>query len=313
MRPGSVGASWPSTRNSRSCASGSASSSSAPTPPSCGGWATRSRPSCSPRPPACPCLRGAAESSTHVEDAVAHAEADRLPAHGQGGGRRRRPWHPQRRLDGGAGRRVRERPGRGARGIRARRRAAGEGDQSRPPRRGADRRRRTGDGVGAGRARLLGAAPPPEGHRGVRQHRAQRRAGAGAARGGGAARPARRVPQRRHRGIPLPARDTDALVHGGQYAPPGRASGDRGHHRRRPRQAPAPHRCGRASRGLGRRRRVATRSRHGSTPRTRRSTSRPRPAASSSCACRPARACASTPASPRGTRSPPSSTRWWPR
>ena len=58
-----------------------------------------------------------------------------------------------------------------------------------------------------------------------------------------------------------------------------------------------------------RRRRAATRSRSGSTPRTRGAGSRRRPAASRCCGCRPAPACASTAASPRATSSRRSSTR----
>ena len=67
-------------------------------------------------------------------------------------------------------------------------RAAGH---RRPARRGAGHRRRPGHRVGARRARLLGAAPQPEGHRGVGLAGARRRAGR---RAQGVGRAARRSP-----------------------------------------------------------------------------------------------------------------------
>ncbi len=93
-RPGSGGDSSPSTRASPSSASGSASSSSARTRPSCAASATRSTPSGWRRRPTCRWRPGAAGRRGRRARRFAHAGRDRLPAAGQGGGRRRRARHP---------------------------------------------------------------------------------------------------------------------------------------------------------------------------------------------------------------------------
>ena len=74
-------------------------------------------------------------------------------------------------------------------------------------------------------------------------------AGARGLRGRRAPGAARRLPRRGHGRVPLRARGRALLVHGGQHAPAGRASGHRGRHGRRPRQAAAPRRRRRPARG----------------------------------------------------------------
>ena len=89
-----------------------------------------------------------------------------LPRDAQGSGRRRRT------RDAAADRSAR-RPGgdhrvrapRGRVGLRRRTPARRAGDRQRPPRRGAGARRPLRQRRPSRRARLLGAAPPPEGHR----------------------------------------------------------------------------------------------------------------------------------------------------
>ena len=107
--------------------------------------------------------------------------------------------------------------------------------------------------------------------------------------------------RRRHRRVPLRARQRQFSLHGGQHAPPGRAPRDRGGHRRRPRAAAAARRRRRHARG---RPAAAARPRHRGPPQRRGPGPRllaRRRAASRCCASRPGRASASTPASPRAT------------
>ena len=110
-----------------------------------------------------------------------------------------------------------------------------------PPHRGADpgrRRRRRDPPV---RARLLGPAPPPEGHR-DRARAASRRGPARAdLRRRGAVRDRDRVRQRGHGRVP--GRPVGQLrLHRDEPAHPGRAHRDRGDHRRRPGAGAAAHR-----------------------------------------------------------------------
>ena len=139
----------------------------------------------------------------------------------------------------------------------------------RPPRRGADLRRRARAGAGARRARLLAAAPQPEGGRGDAGARPRRRDAAprcvdAAVRLGAAAR-------YRSAGTVEFIVDADArrvLLPRGQHPPAGRARRHRGGHRHRPRRVDGAAGGGRA-RCLDARaaRRAAPRSRRGSTPR----------------------------------------------
>ena len=137
------------------------------------------------------------------------------------------------------------------------------------------------------RARLLGAAPPPEGDRG----------GAGAGPAGRDARSAwarRRSRPRRPSAIAAPARSSSSptrrsgltprrlLLHGDEHAAAGRASGDRGGDRARPGRMAAAGRGRRAAAAPPGRDRAARpcRSRRASTPRIRRPASGRRPAGS---------------------------------
>ena len=96
------------------------------------------------------------------------------------------------------------------------------------------------------RARLLDAAPAPEGHRGSACARASRPSSArrwASACVDACARD--RLPQRRHARVPVPGRRV--LLHRDEHPHPGRAPGDRAHHRHRPRQGAARDRGRRAS------------------------------------------------------------------
>ena len=134
--------------------------------------------------------------------AAARSGADRLSDHGQGRGRRRRARH----APGARGRRARRgaRIGRGGGRGSLRRRAppARARGQRRAPRRDPGLRRRAGPDDPSRRARLLGAAPAPEDHRGGAL--ACRLAGAapahGRRRGRGGARG--RLRRRRHGRVP---------------------------------------------------------------------------------------------------------------
>ena len=111
-----------------------------------------------------------------LDEALAAAERDRLPAHAQGDRRRRRPRHPQGRLGRRARGRLPAHPRRGRARLRQRRglpRAPGDRG---PARRGPADRRRPRHGVGGRRPRLHRAAAQPEGDRGVGVAAARRRA-----------------------------------------------------------------------------------------------------------------------------------------
>ena len=166
--PGSAGASSPRTRRSPSCAPRSASCSSARRRRRCACSAPRSRPSCSPSRPACRSRRGAAVPSADVEDGRRHAGHDRLPAHRQVPQRRRRARHPHRARPRHELDEALERTQSEARAhLRRPGRLHGAPGRGRPARRGAGHRRPARRRLGAGRARLLGAAAQPEAHRGV--------------------------------------------------------------------------------------------------------------------------------------------------
>ena len=172
---------------------------------------------------------------TVAEDALTHAERIGYPADDQGGRRRRRTRHPPR----GLGRRrcaaaLSKRARRGARGLRRRRVLL---EKLIEPARHVEVQVIAdghGDGVGRRRARLPRAAPQPEGDRGVGQHRRsppsqerELREAAVAARASSrtTATPARSSSSTSPRPRP-------ALVHGGQHPAAGRAPGHRGDDRR---------------------------------------------------------------------------------
>ena len=93
--PGRAGASWPSSRRSRSCASGSGSRSSAPRRRRCARSATRSRASVSPRASASPSCRGPGRRADERGRGGAAGRRAGLPGHGEGHRRHRRPRHPR--------------------------------------------------------------------------------------------------------------------------------------------------------------------------------------------------------------------------
>ena len=127
------------------------------------------------------------------------------------------------------------------------------------------------------------------------------------ARGAAVRRRARRrardaLPQRRHDRVPARRRPV-LLLHGDEHASPGRAPGERGGDRHRPRALAAAARHGRAAAGPGHRaRRTATRSSSASTPRIRRAASCRRRARCAASARRSGAACASTRTPTRATR-----------
>ena len=95
--------------------------------------------------------------------------ADRLPGHPQGGRRRRRPRHEDRPRLGRHPQRLRGGLDRGAGGLRRRLHVPGALRRGAAPHRAADRGRRARQHDLPGRARVLGAAPPPEDDRGGAQ------------------------------------------------------------------------------------------------------------------------------------------------
>ncbi len=103
-------------------------------------------------------------------------QAGRLPGARQGVGGRRRPRHARRRRRGLAGERDAGGEGGGGRRVRRRHRLPREVPVASAPHRDAGARRHARQRHPPLRARLLGAAPPPEAHRGVALTRAHARA-----------------------------------------------------------------------------------------------------------------------------------------
>ena len=240
------------------------------------------------------------------------ARAHRLPGTHQGGGRRRRQGHAPRRR----GRRLRRGAGqlsaRGAGELRRRSRAGREVREPGAAHRSPGVRRHARQCRLSVRARLLGAASPPEGHRGS----AGARHDAGTARaqmGEAAVAAARAVGLRRrgHRGIHR-RRRWRVLFHGDEHAPAGRASGDRDDHRSRPGGVAVARRRRRAA-AAGAGAAADSRARHRGAHLRRGSGARipalDRQARLSCDARNLRRACASTPACARATRSRRTTTR----
>ena len=174
---------------------------------------------------------------------------DRLSGADQGGGGRRRQGHAPRRQARRIRRGAGKRGARGAVGVRRPARADREIRHRAAPRRDAGVRRPPRQRDPSQRARLLAAAPPPEGDRGGARARHDRR---GARRDGprrDRSRARGRLSGRRHGRVHRRRRAGAAagrlLVHGNEHAAAGRASGDRGDHRARSGRAAVPRRGGR--------------------------------------------------------------------
>jgi hypothetical protein len=110
--------------------------------------------------------------------------------------------------------------------------------------RGADPRRPARQRHPPARARLLRPAPPPEGDRGRAQLRPAGARRARTVRRRRADGPRDPLRQRRHRRVPLRPRPARVVLHRDEPAHPGRAHGDRGDHRPRPRARADPDRAG---------------------------------------------------------------------
>ena len=159
----------------------------------------------------------------------------RLPGVRQGRLGRRRPRHAPRRRPLDPARVARGGPARGRRRLRRPHALPRAGRGEPAAHRGAGARRLHRHRAAPVRARLLGAATPPEGRRDrpgaeprpgdpradVRRRRALRRVD--------------RLPQRGHRRVP-PRRGRPLRLHRDEPADPGRAHRHRGGHRRRPRR-----------------------------------------------------------------------------
>ena len=203
----------------------------------------------------------------------------RPAAAGQGLRRRRRARHADRARARRPARRGREGPRRGRLGVRRRHRLRRAVRRARPPRRGAGPRRRPRRSGRGRRARLLDAAPAPEGRRGVAGPRAApTRSRRRCTRPPGAA--AEAIDYRGAGTVEFlydPGRRA-VLLPRDEHPAPGRAPGHRGWS-----TASTWSRCSSRSPRVDRtcrrcRRRRATRSRSGSTPRTRPPTTSPRAA-----------------------------------
>ena len=119
--------------------------------------------------------------------------------------------------------------------FQGRRPLPGEARGPRPPRGGADLRRRRGPGRGPGRTRLLRPTAQPEGVGGIARARPLRRNPSPAPGGRPRSREIRILPLRRHGGVRAGRGFGPILVPGGQHAPAGGARGHGGDLRRGPR------------------------------------------------------------------------------
>ena len=160
---------------------------------------------------------------------------DRLPGVRQGRLRRRWTRYAARRDRGDAARVARGRPARGRVGLR-RPDALPRGGRGQPAaHRGPGARRQHRRGRPPLRARLLAAAAPPEGRRDRAGPEPRRRDPRPDVRRRRRVRPLDRLRQRGHRRVP-PRRGRPLRLHRDEPAHPGRAHGDRGGHRHRPRR-----------------------------------------------------------------------------
>ncbi|MCY1512511.1 hypothetical protein D9M68_469720 [compost metagenome] len=194
----------------------------------------------------------------------ARSPAHRLPLDDQGQCRRRRTRHAPGKQPGRTGRATAHRPFGGAERLRQRRTDPGKGSAAAAPCGNPGVRRSIGQPGLPGRARLLGAAPPPEGDRRSALPGDDARAAPGHGRGGGEGRAQRQLRRRRHGGIPA-GRARRLLLPGNEYPPAGGAPGHRTGHRPGP-GGLADHRCRGPAAAARPGRNQAAWSRHGSAP-----------------------------------------------
>ncbi len=201
------------------------------------------------------------------EDARRHAEAIGYPliikARSGGGGRGIRKVFSPDELE----RRTRAHAGRSRAFVRRPGRIPRTPCHRCPPRRGPGHRRQLRQCLGTGSARLLHPTPEPEGDRGIQLPATDKGAGRSPAKRVGRTCPHRRIPRRRHRGIPLPAGSEVLHVPRGQHPAAGRTPDHRSHHWHRPGQAADLRRRRRFSRRRMPCPSSATPSKPGSTPR----------------------------------------------
>jgi hypothetical protein len=232
---------------------------------------------------------GTEESGDPIRDeALEGGEGNRFSAHHQGGVRRRRTRHARGAkpatsdlLD----------EAQGEAGARLAIRRCFWKNTSRAPSTSRCRFSATSTATWCtARARLLGAAPPPEGHRDRAELRpAENASSAGIVRGRGALCARDQIRQRRHGRIPLRPRHAGMVLHRDEPAHPGGAHGHRVITGHRPGALADSHRRGqRAARPGGRHlpaqeeiRATATPCSAASRPRTRKTNSRPTTARSS--------------------------------
>ncbi len=256
--------------------------------------------------------------------AAARGRPDRLSGADQGERGRRREGHADGRRVGGVRAGARVVPARGEEQLRRRRGADRALRDPAAPHRDPGLRRCARPLPLPVRARLLGAAPPPEGARGGagagHERGAPARDGRGRGRRGARGRLCRRRHGRVHRRAGRRRQRRPALLlHGDEHPAPGRAPGDRGDHRPRPGRMAVARRGRRsaaADPGRARDRRPCDRGPHlGREPR-RRLPAGDRPARGLPAAAgdrvrarQPTRRCASTAACARATRSRRTTTR----
>ena len=166
----------------------------------------------------------------------AAGQVGRLPGDHQGGGRRRRPWHARGAHRSRADRRGADDQGRGRRGLRQSGGLPGEIPAEPAPHRNPDPGRQAQERRLPGRARLLDAAPAPEGDRGSAGARHPAQADREDRRPLRRRLQAHRLPRRRHLRVPL--RERRVLFHRDEHPGAGGAPGHRADHRRRHRQDP---------------------------------------------------------------------------
>ena len=171
---------------------------------------------------------------------------DRLPGDAEGRRRRRRQGHAA----GGRAGRLRlglaVGPERGAQRLRQRRGVPREVPRGAAPRGDPGLRRPARQHRPPQRARVLGAAAAPEGHRGDALPHPHPRDARGDGRGGGEGGEGGRLRRRGHGGVPRrPA--PELLLPGDEHPASGRAPGDRVGHRARPGGLADPRRPGRAA------------------------------------------------------------------